>query len=103
MAESRGRVSGPSGAAAKLGIPRSTLDSKIRSLKMPSLAGAERGPDRPAAGFLIGVIIAFEIGLVAYRFDAQRECWDLYLTQAEFPKSFSSSTVVDRRWIRGSY
>jgi len=27
------RVSGPLSAAAKLGIPRSTLDSKIRSLK----------------------------------------------------------------------
>jgi PAS domain S-box-containing protein len=34
LKESRGRVSGPRGAAAKLGIPRSTLESKIRSLKM---------------------------------------------------------------------
>jgi DNA-binding NtrC family response regulator len=34
LRESRGRVSGPSGAAAKLGIPGSTLDSKIRSLKI---------------------------------------------------------------------
>jgi transcriptional regulator with GAF, ATPase, and Fis domain len=34
LAESRGRVSGPSGAAAKLGIPPSTLDSKIRALKI---------------------------------------------------------------------
>jgi transcriptional regulator of acetoin/glycerol metabolism len=32
LATSRGRVSGPSGAAAKLGIPGSTLDSKIRAL-----------------------------------------------------------------------
>jgi formate hydrogenlyase transcriptional activator len=32
LAESRGRVSGPSGAAAKLGIPPSTLESKIRSM-----------------------------------------------------------------------
>jgi len=32
--ETGGRVSGPSGAAAKLGIHRSTLDSKIRSLKI---------------------------------------------------------------------
>ncbi len=32
LAASRGRVSGPSGAAAKLGIPGSTLDSKIRGL-----------------------------------------------------------------------
>src|SRR5271168_474030 len=34
LRESGGRVSGPSGAAAKLGIPGSTLDSKIRSLKI---------------------------------------------------------------------
>jgi formate hydrogenlyase transcriptional activator len=32
LAETQGRVSGPSGAAAKLGLPRSTLESKIRSL-----------------------------------------------------------------------
>lgn len=34
LAESQGRVSGPSGAAAKLGIPQSTLDSKIKSFKI---------------------------------------------------------------------
>jgi formate hydrogenlyase transcriptional activator len=34
LAESKGRVSGPSGAASKLGLPQSTLDSKIRSLKI---------------------------------------------------------------------
>lgn len=34
LAESQGRVSGPSGAAARLGIPQSTLDSKIKSLKI---------------------------------------------------------------------
>jgi DNA-binding NtrC family response regulator len=34
LRESGGRVSGPSGAAIKLGIPGSTLDSKIRSLKI---------------------------------------------------------------------
>jgi formate hydrogenlyase transcriptional activator len=32
LAQSRGRISGPSGAAAKLGIPRQTLESKIISL-----------------------------------------------------------------------
>jgi formate hydrogenlyase transcriptional activator len=32
LAESRGQVSGPTGAAARLGIPRQTLDSKIKSL-----------------------------------------------------------------------
>ena len=34
LAESGGRVSGPSGAAAKLGMPSSTLESKIKSLKI---------------------------------------------------------------------
>src|SRR5258705_9539435 len=34
LKETRGRVSGSKGAAAKLGIPRSTLESKIRSLKI---------------------------------------------------------------------
>jgi PAS domain S-box-containing protein len=34
LLESQGRVFGPSGAAAKLGIARSTLESKIRSLKI---------------------------------------------------------------------
>jgi transcriptional regulator with GAF, ATPase, and Fis domain len=34
LAECRGRVSGPDGAAAKVGIPRSTLESRIRSLQI---------------------------------------------------------------------
>jgi len=34
LAETRGRVSGPSGAAARLGIPPSTLESKIRSMNI---------------------------------------------------------------------
>jgi formate hydrogenlyase transcriptional activator len=34
LRESGGRVHGPSGAAAKLGIPGSTLESKIKSLKI---------------------------------------------------------------------
>jgi PAS domain S-box-containing protein len=34
LQECAGRVSGPSGAATKLGMPRSTLESKIRSLKI---------------------------------------------------------------------
>ena len=34
LAETRGRVSGPSGAAVKLGIPSTTLESRIRSLKI---------------------------------------------------------------------
>jgi transcriptional regulator with GAF, ATPase, and Fis domain len=34
LRESAGRVFGPSGAATRLGMPRSTLESKIRSLKI---------------------------------------------------------------------
>ena len=34
LAQCRGRVSGPAGAAAKLGMPRSTLETKIRSLQI---------------------------------------------------------------------
>ena len=34
LAECKGRVAGPEGAATKLGIPRSTLDSKIKQLKI---------------------------------------------------------------------
>jgi formate hydrogenlyase transcriptional activator len=34
LAESKGKIAGPEGAAAKLGIPRSTLDSKIKQLNI---------------------------------------------------------------------
>ena len=34
LSESKGQVFGPSGAAAALGMPRSTVESKIRSLKI---------------------------------------------------------------------
>ena len=34
LARTQGRVSGPSGAAAVLGVPASTLESKIRALKI---------------------------------------------------------------------
>jgi DNA-binding NtrC family response regulator len=34
LTESRGRVAGPNGAAAKLGIPPSTLESRIKALKI---------------------------------------------------------------------
>jgi formate hydrogenlyase transcriptional activator len=30
----RGRISGPDGAAARLGVPASTLESRIRALKI---------------------------------------------------------------------
>jgi transcriptional regulator with PAS, ATPase and Fis domain len=34
LAQSRGRISGPSGAAARLGLPSSTLNSRIEKLKI---------------------------------------------------------------------
>jgi DNA-binding NtrC family response regulator len=34
LSESKGKVADPEGAAAKLGIPRSTLDSKIKQLRI---------------------------------------------------------------------
>src|SRR5262249_28107839 len=37
LAESRGRVSGPLGAAARLGVPPSTLDHRIKALKIDKL------------------------------------------------------------------
>jgi transcriptional regulator with GAF, ATPase, and Fis domain len=37
LAQTKGKVSGWSGAAAKLGIPASTLESKIRSLKIQQI------------------------------------------------------------------
>ncbi len=44
LAETHGRISGPSGAAAKLGIPRQTLESKIRRLGIDKY-----GQKRPAS------------------------------------------------------
>jgi formate hydrogenlyase transcriptional activator len=37
LAESKGRISGPTGAAAKLGLPRQTLDSKIANLQISKM------------------------------------------------------------------
>jgi DNA-binding NtrC family response regulator len=34
LAECKGKIAGPKGAAARLGIPRSTLDSKIKQLNI---------------------------------------------------------------------
>jgi formate hydrogenlyase transcriptional activator len=42
LAESHGRVSGPGGAAARLGIPRQTLESKIRALRIDKLSYQRR-------------------------------------------------------------
>jgi len=37
LTQSEGRIAGPSGAAAQLGIPRQTLDSKIATLGIDKL------------------------------------------------------------------
>ena len=47
LAETQGRVSGPSGAAVKLGLPRSTLESKIRSLGLNKNRFRTSRGDRP--------------------------------------------------------
>jgi transcriptional regulator with GAF, ATPase, and Fis domain len=44
LADAHGRISGPSGAAAKLGIPRQTLESKIRRMGIDKY-----GQKRPTA------------------------------------------------------
>jgi len=38
LAETHGRVSGPRGAAARLGIPRQTLQSKVKALHIDILS-----------------------------------------------------------------
>jgi formate hydrogenlyase transcriptional activator len=38
LAESHGRISGPGGAAVKLGIPRQTLESKMKALQIDKLS-----------------------------------------------------------------
>jgi DNA-binding NtrC family response regulator len=42
LAQTKGKVSGLSGAAAKLGLPASTLESKIRSLRINKYRFKER-------------------------------------------------------------
>jgi formate hydrogenlyase transcriptional activator len=46
LAESKGRISGPRGAATKLGVPRQTLDSKIANLQISKV----RFKTQPAMG-----------------------------------------------------
>jgi transcriptional regulator with GAF, ATPase, and Fis domain len=49
LAETHGRVSGPSGAAARLGINPSTLESRIRALKINKhgFKNAWQGVEKP--------------------------------------------------------
>jgi formate hydrogenlyase transcriptional activator len=46
LRETRGRISGPDGAAARLGIPASTLESRIRALGINKHLFRGNGPDR---------------------------------------------------------
>jgi formate hydrogenlyase transcriptional activator len=46
LAAARGRVSGPSGAAARLGIPSTTLDSKIKKFAIDKFRFRRATPDR---------------------------------------------------------
>jgi formate hydrogenlyase transcriptional activator len=46
LRETRGRISGPEGAAAKMGIPASTLESRIRALGINKHLFRGSGPDR---------------------------------------------------------
>ena len=45
LAETKGRVAGPHGAAARLRIPASTLESKIRALKIDKFKFRSTGRD----------------------------------------------------------
>jgi formate hydrogenlyase transcriptional activator len=48
LAQTRGLVSGPRGAAAKLGVPRTTLESKIKSLRIDKNRYRGRGESFPS-------------------------------------------------------
>jgi DNA-binding NtrC family response regulator len=48
LRDSGGRVSGSSGAAAKLGLPGSTLESKIKALKINKTRFKAIGPSKNA-------------------------------------------------------
>ena len=57
LADSRGRISGPLGAAAKLGVPRQTLESRIASLGIDRhrfRTGRRRGWSRSLIGWRTG-------------------------------------------------
>ena len=47
LEECYGQVSGPSGAATKLGLPARTLDSKIKRLKIENIGSRFQGPADP--------------------------------------------------------
>jgi transcriptional regulator with GAF, ATPase, and Fis domain len=48
LAETRGRISGPNGAARRLGVPRTTLESKIKNLRIDKYRFRVEAPELPA-------------------------------------------------------
>ena len=68
LARSHGRVSGPAGAAAVLGVPDSTLEAKIKRL-----------------------------GIDKYRFKPQAGCACGAARIADFPSAFSQSSAKSRK------
>ena len=48
LEEARGRVSGPAGAAARLGVPASTLESKIKRFNIDKLRFRAMRREAPA-------------------------------------------------------
>ena len=71
LKDSRGRVFGPTGAAAKLGIPRSTLESKIRSLRIDKNRfrphqGNLEGSRFPEITLIMGLANIFQVGRLSF-------------------------------------
>jgi formate hydrogenlyase transcriptional activator len=52
LEEAKGRVSGPFGAAAKLGMPASTLESKIKVLRIDKSRFKSAPPSRSRSSLL---------------------------------------------------
>ena len=79
LAESRGRVAGPSGAAAKLRIPRSTLETKIRRLgieKYHSRVSRTRRPNCDRASlFLLILSLRFRVSRARRPVNGVLICW----------------------------
>jgi formate hydrogenlyase transcriptional activator len=53
LEESKGRISGPLGAASRLGIPRTTLETKIKSLRINKYLFKSAPTERRAKGRLL--------------------------------------------------
>jgi hypothetical protein len=65
LAESNGRISGPRGAPAKLGIQQSTLDSKIKALRINKRRFQLRQASQPRAVAWLGDLTQVELASYA--------------------------------------